>query len=83
MVTARIELNEYANQVLNVVKAQQGLHDKSEAINVFIDMFGEEFVEKQAKDKYLKKIMEIEESHFRKHKHRKMSLKELDAFCEE
>ena len=42
MVYARITLNDYANKVLNVVKAKFSLNDKSEAINKFVEMYGEE-----------------------------------------
>ncbi len=33
MVMARLQLTEYTNQVLNVIKAKFNLHDKSEAVN--------------------------------------------------
>ena len=82
MVYARITLSEYANQVLNVIKAKFDLHDKSEATNKFIEMFGDEFVEKEANDEYLKKILETEKKHFQKYGQRKMTLKELDKICD-
>ena len=49
MVYARITLNDYANKVLNVIKAKFDLRDKSEALNKFIDLFGDEVVEKPVK----------------------------------
>ena len=55
MVYARVSLNNYVNRVLNVIKAKFDLHDKSEAINKFVEMYGDEFVEKEASDDYLKK----------------------------
>ena len=82
MVFARINLNEYANKVLNVVKAKFVLNDKSEAINKFIEMYGDEIVEKEANDEYIKKIIEIDEKHLKKYGNKKMSLKELDKLCE-
>ncbi|MEK6938368.1 MAG: antitoxin [Nanoarchaeota archaeon] len=82
MVYARITLSEYANQVLNVIKAKFDLHDKSEATNKFIEMFGDEFVEKEANDKYLKKMLETEKKHFQKYGQRKMTLQELDKICD-
>ena len=81
MVFAQIYLSDYANRVINVIKAKFGLKDKSEAINKFIDLYGSELVEKEANDKYLKKILEIEERHIKKYGKRKMTLKELDALC--
>ncbi len=81
MVYARITLNEYANRVLNVIKAKFDLRDKSEALNKFIDMFGEEVVEKEAKDEYLKKIIGVEKKHLQKYGRRKMTMQELDKIC--
>lgn len=81
MVYARITLSDYANQVLNVIKAKFDLHDKSEATNRFIEMFGDEFVEKEANDEYLKKIIETEKKHFQKYGRRKMTSQELDKLC--
>ncbi|MBU2639402.1 MAG: DUF2683 family protein [Nanoarchaeota archaeon] len=82
MVFARISLNEYSNKVLNVVKAKFDLKDKSQAINKFLEIFGEEVVEKEANDQYIKKIIESTETHFKKYGKRKMSLKDLDKLCE-
>ena len=82
MVTARLELAEHTNKVLNVVKAKFGLRDKSEALNKFMDMYGDEFVEKDASEEYIKKILEIDKRHAKKYGYRKMSLRELDALCE-
>jgi hypothetical protein len=81
MVCARIAINEYTNKVLNVVKAKFGLKDKSEALNKFAEMFGEEFVEKEASDEYIKKIIKIDERHMKKYGRRSMSIKELDKLC--
>jgi Protein of unknown function (DUF2683) len=82
MVFAQVELDEYTNRVLNVLKAKFGLKDKSEAINKFAEMYGEELVEKEANDQYVKKVLEIAEKHMKIHGNRKMTLKELDRLCE-
>lgn len=81
MVSARIKLSDYANRVLNVVKAKFGLTDKSEAINKFVEMYGDELVEKDANEEYVKKLLDIDERHVKKYGKRKMTLKELDALC--
>lgn len=78
MVDARVLLNTYSNSVLAVVKAKYSLKDKSEAINKFIEMHGGEELEPVVKESYIKKILKIEEEHFKKYGHRKMSSKELD-----
>ena len=82
MVFARLNLNEYTNKVLNVVKAKFDLKDKSEALNKFAQAYGDEIVEREAKDQYIKKILEIDERHMKKYGNKSMSLKELDKFCE-
>jgi hypothetical protein len=65
MVVARVNIDDFANRVLNVVKAQFGLKDKSEALNKFFRMFGNEFVEEEVKEEYIKKLLIIEnEEHF-------------------
>ncbi len=64
-----------------MVFARVNLNDKSEAVNKLIELCGDEFVEKEPKDAYVKKILEITEKHEKKYTHRKMSLKELGAVC--
>ena len=81
MVFAQVELDEYTNRVLNVLKAKFGLKDKSEAINKFAEIYGDELVEKEANDQYVKKVLETAEQHMKKHGGRKMTLKELDRLC--
>ena len=81
MVFARVKLNEYSNKVLNVVKAKFDLRDKSEALNKFLEIYGDDIAERDANDEYIKKVIEIDERHFRKYGKRKMTLKELDKLC--
>jgi len=81
-ISARIEINDYANKVLAVIKAKFGLKDKSEAINKFIELYGDEIIEKQTNEEYVKKIINITNAHIEKYKNRKMSLQELDKLCE-
>jgi len=77
MVDARVSLNKYSNTVLNVIKAKYDLKDKSAALNKFIDYYGENEVEKEVKDSYIKKILKIEEEHFKKHGYKHTSTKDL------
>jgi len=81
-VSARVRLDNYANKVLNMVKIKFGLRDKSEAINKFVELYGEDVIEKEANEEYIKKVMKTADSHFKKYGHRKMSLHELDKLCE-
>ncbi len=81
MVYARIFLDEYANRVINIIKARFGLKDKSEAINKFVELHGEEVLGKDASEEYIKKLIGVEKLHLKKYGYRKMSLQELDAVC--
>ena len=81
MVLARSEINNYANQVLNVVKAKFNLNDKSEALNKLAEIYGDEFVDKEANEEYTKKIIDICDRHMEKYPKRRMTLKELDKLC--
>jgi len=82
-ISARVELDEYSNKVLAVIKAKYGLNDKSEAINKLAELCGENFVEKRANDEYVKKVISIANSHSKKYGNKKMSLQELNKLCEE
>jgi len=81
-VTARVELDDYTNRVLGVIKIKFGLNDKSEALNKFIELYGDEVIEKEASEEYSKKVIEIAKQHSQKYGKKKMSLQELDDLCE-
>ena len=81
-ISARIELNEYANKVINMIKIKFGLKDKSEALNKFIELYGEDVIENEASEEYAKKVIEIANNHLKKYSHRKMTLQELNKLCE-
>ena len=81
MVYARMSLSDYTNRVLNVIKARFDLHDKSEALNKFVEIYGDEMVEKEANEKIVSDVIISCEAHMKKHGRRKMSLKELDRLC--
>jgi len=83
MVSARVVLNPYANKVLGILKLQLDLRDKSEALNKFIDLYGEEIVQREVTDEYFKKVMKIADKHFKNYKNKKMSLKELNNLFSE
>jgi len=81
-ISARVELGNYANSVLGIVKIKYGLKDKSEALNKFIELYGEDILEKEATEEYTKRIIVISNNHFKKYGLKKMSLQELDKLCE-
>ena len=59
MVKAMIDIDKHTNQVLNIVKAQYGLKDKSEAIEKVVDIFEEEVMEPELRPEYIEKIKKI------------------------
>ncbi len=77
-VAMNVKVKDYTNRVLGVVKEKYGLKDKGEALDKFAEIFGDDYIEKEASDEYMKKFLKIEEEHFKKYGYKKMSDKELD-----
>jgi Protein of unknown function (DUF2683) len=59
MVKALIDISNAANRVLMIVKAEYGLKDKSQAINVMAKEYEELVFEPKVKASYLKKLERI------------------------
>lgn len=59
MVQAMINIKERTNRVLNIVKAKYGLKDKSEAINVVVGEYENNFLEPQLRPEYKEKLLKI------------------------
>jgi len=59
MVQAIVNLGEYEDRVLTIVKGKYGLKNKSEAINLIIDKFDEELLEPKLRPEYVKKLKKI------------------------
>ncbi|MCX6749215.1 MAG: DUF2683 family protein [Candidatus Pacearchaeota archaeon] len=81
-VSARVELGDYANKVLGIIKIKYGLKDKSEALNKFIEIYGNDVLEREATEEYAKKIIAISNNHFKKYGSKKISLHDLNKLCE-
>jgi len=60
MVQAFVTINEHTNRVLNIIKAQYGLRNKSEAIEVMAVKYEEDILEPEIKPSYVEKIKRIE-----------------------
>ncbi len=60
MVQAMVNISERANRVLNIVKAQYGLKDKSQAINVVVGVYEKQLLEPELRAEYVKKLKRIE-----------------------
>ena len=60
MVQAVINLNEKEARILNIVKGKFGLKNKSEAINLIINGYEQEFLEPELKPEYIEKLDKLE-----------------------
>ncbi len=59
MVKAIVEIDEQANKVINVLKAQYGLKDKSQAINEMAKQYKLLVLESDVRPEYLKRLEKI------------------------
>jgi hypothetical protein len=59
MVKAIVEIDEEANRVINVIKAQFALKDKSQAINEMAKQYKTLVLESEIRPEYLKKLDKI------------------------
>lgn len=81
-ISARVELNDYANRVLGMIKIKFGLKDKSEALNKFIELYEDDVRDQKATEEHTKKLIEVTKRHLNKYQNKKMSVAELDNFFE-
>ncbi len=59
MVKAIVDIMERTNRVLNIVKAEYGLKDKSQAIDKVVEKFEEFSMDEDVKPEYIKKLEKI------------------------
>jgi hypothetical protein len=59
MVKAIVDIDEDANRVINILKAQYGLKDKSQAINKLAKEYKEIVMESEFNPGYLRRLLEI------------------------
>jgi hypothetical protein len=60
MVKAIVDIDEEANRVLNILKAQYGLRDKSQAINRLAKEYKEIVLESEFRPEYIRKLLEVQ-----------------------
>jgi len=60
MVKAIVEIDEEANKVINILKAQYGLKDKSQAINEMAKQYKLMVLESDIKPEYVQKLKKIQ-----------------------
>jgi len=66
MVQAIVNLGENEDRVIMVVKGKFGLKNKSEAINLIIDKFGQEILEPELRPEYKDRILKIDKGKFKR-----------------
>ncbi len=64
MVQAMINIQDRTNRLLSVVKAQYGLKDKSEAIDLVATQYEELILEPQVRPEYIKKLKKIKKGRY-------------------
>ncbi len=59
MVQAIVNIGEYEDRVLTIIKGKFGFKNKSEAVNFVIDKYQEELLEPELKPEYIEKLSKI------------------------
>ena len=57
MVKAIVDISESANRILNIVKAKENLKDKSDTINLILNIYGKEMLESELKPEFIKELL--------------------------
>jgi len=60
MVKAIVNINEKANRILNIIKAKEDLKDKSDAINLIVNLYGKEMLEPELRPEFIKELLEAQ-----------------------
>ena len=60
MVKAIIDIDDEANKVINILKAQYGLRDKSQAINRLAKEYREIVLESEFRPEYIRRLLEVQ-----------------------
>ena len=68
MVQAVINIKDYTNRVLNIVKAKYGLKDKSQAIDLIVSQYESSFLEPELRPEYVKKLEKIRKGKYTRYK---------------
>ncbi len=59
MVQAIINVNEKEDRILNIVKAQHGLKNKSQAIQLILNIYADSFLEPELRPEFVEKLNKI------------------------
>ena len=66
MVQAIVNLGEHEDRVLTIVKGKFGLKNKSEAVNLVIERFEQEFLEPKLRPEYREELLKIDRGKFKR-----------------
>ena len=66
MVQAFIDINERANRIINILKAKYGLKDKSQAIELAMDIIEKKHLEPELRPEYIEKLERIRKGKYTK-----------------
>lgn len=60
MVKAIINIHERANRIINIVKAKENLKDKSDAINLIIELYEKEMLEPELRPEFINEVLKAQ-----------------------
>jgi len=60
MVKAIVNIDEDANRILNIVKAKENLKDKSDTINLILNIYGKEMLEPELKPEFIHELLKAQ-----------------------
>ena len=80
-VCMNLKVRDYTSRVLGVVKEKYGLKDKAAALDKFAELYGDEFVGREASDEEVREIIRSCDAHVKKYGFKPMSDKELADIC--
>ena len=60
MVKAIVNISEKGNRLLNIVKAKENLNDKSQAINLILEIYEKEFLNQELKPEFIKELLKAQ-----------------------
>ncbi len=66
MVQNIINVNEKEDRILNIVKAQHGFKNKSQAIEFILRVYADSFLEPELRPEYLEKLKKLQKGPFSK-----------------
>ncbi|PIN90472.1 antitoxin [Candidatus Pacearchaeota archaeon CG10_big_fil_rev_8_21_14_0_10_34_76] len=66
MVQSIIDIGEKEDKILNIVKAQHGLKNKSQAVSLIAKIYAESFLESELRPEYLEKLVKIKREGYSK-----------------